>query len=944
MNRSLSSIILSFTVCLVGFVGNVSADFTATGQFNYTDRTYGDVGSGTIAFTGSQVLPVRFAIVEIFDANDDTQLAMGLTDNNGNYSINVPFDVNRTVQARVCASSDQSGDSPFSVVDDANDNAIYQFTNTSTFPVTSGTTNVDFGISTMPLATGTPGVVNPSSQVFNVLDLCQRTADYLILQGVATPLPNFTVGFNPLNGRGGSFYNGGSNRFSLSDDDGYDDPNIIHELGHYMEDEFGASANTGGAHFIGDDDQDIRLAWSEGLATYFSNAVLMQAGLPLPEVYMDRDSFSTGNSANSGFDYSVEPQVQGGATNELAVNAALYDMIDEGTNESATDTLSGQDNNIFTIMEEFRIRDTQATSMEDFWDIWFDLGLGSDAQLISIFQSHFIDFTPDANEPNDTLETATTLIPSTSPAYIPNTFYRMGDNPGGDEDWFKFDAVEDTIYCVEVEDLPNTLFGRPDPEIFLFDSDGNLLAYHDDPRDTIPNNQSSSTAQDMRESAPSILWKAPASGTYYVLARHASYRKDGEGRYGYYEIRSREIVNLPAINVDEHSIPRMLAGETYQFIVQTDASVLTIDDTSVSTSLPTDSLDYTWLGPRTLGITVAVSGTAASGLYDLTLGNIAGEVTLTDAIEVDAANASPPVVISEIELGFDRVEIINIGTVPANLSNWSLIGRVAQDTPQTFTFPVGFTLPAGGIVVVSEGTGTDTATELFDNAQLFNWPWFNGFQGSCDLIDDDGFAIDNVRFITRIVDTYMLPTGTGALWAQPEFRSTPDGNTVSRHLPSAFYRTKQGLAQAANSMDTANRVNFNDSAEENDQVRMSRIIGRTTTINDLNLNPLSASGDEDWFGIYVPAGGVANVRLTFAHSDGDVNANIYAPGTESSPILTADSTTDNEQLVITSGISSANGGGIYRLQVLNASLLDANTYDLNVSLPLTDVSPGIFLR
>jgi hypothetical protein len=59
-----------------------------------------------------------------------------------------------------------------------------------------------------------------------------------------------------------------------------------------------------------------------------------------------------------------------------------------------------------------------------------------------------------------------------------------------------------------------------------------------------------------------------------------------------------------------------------------------------------------------------------NSLPNLTVTNPgAGSAALTNAFEVSSA-AQPPVVVSEVELGADRVEIRNLGTVSATLTGW----------------------------------------------------------------------------------------------------------------------------------------------------------------------------------------------------------------------------------------------------------------------------------
>ena len=90
-------------------------------------------------------------------------------------------------------------------------------------------------------------------------------------------------------------------------------------------------------------------------------------------------------------------------------------------------------------MENMRLVDPPATSLEDFWDLWFALGLGNQIEMAAIFAGHQIDFAEDGQEPNDTPALATLL--SVGASYLENSFFRSGAVAGGDEDWFRFAAT-----------------------------------------------------------------------------------------------------------------------------------------------------------------------------------------------------------------------------------------------------------------------------------------------------------------------------------------------------------------------------------------------------------------------------------------------------------------------------------------------------------------------
>ncbi len=602
--------ILSAILVLTFTAQAAFADWTASGIFRYTDRTYQQSG-----FTGTTPLPCREVDVEVYDVNSLAVLASGATDGSGAFSFVVSDSATRTVAVRVLASTDQTPTLDYSMVDDVNGNAVYTYHDASTDVASHGsTTNVNFGTMTMPASIGLVASTDWSSQIFNTLDLCIRVADWIASVDGSRPAIGCFVGWNPTQGRGGSFYNGGANKFSLSDDDGYDDPNILHELGHYVEDEFGRSRNTGGSHSISDDDQDPRLSWSEGFATYVSGATLEFGSLLFPNVYIDRDSFGT--SGGGGFGYDFEFPQNGGGTNEGAVQAALWDLLDSSASLDTNvglddDALSGLGDEVWDVLEEMRVRQTPTTSMEDFWDIWRDLGNGSEPAVQTVFAAHQIDYQTDPFEPNDLRSQATTLTGT----YAENTFYRSGSNPGGDEDWFKFTATAGTYYRVEINGSANQIFSRPDPEIWLIDTDGNsVLAFSDDPHDTTLNlaNQSNN----MNETVPEIIWQAPVSGTYYVYCRHSSYDLNRDGRYGTYKIRVTAS-SAPTPIVTSVAEQRMLPGQSYDVLITGDHFSQTANVTTSSGNVTVT--DVRVISSSGLVATFNVAGAAANGTFNVTI-------------------------------------------------------------------------------------------------------------------------------------------------------------------------------------------------------------------------------------------------------------------------------------------------------------------------------------
>lgn len=915
------------------------ATWTASGSFHYTDRLY-DTGG----FTGTAVEPVRFADVEVFDANTLALLASGATDGAGNFSIFVSDSAPRDVAARALTSTNQTADLFFAVVDDQNAEAIYSYVDAAsgTSAGHDGATNVNFGAMTMPLATGDFMVIDFSAQAFNLFDMGVLLADWIENVDGAPPAPFFSMAFSPGSGRTGSFYSGGINRFFCSDDDGYDDSNILHELGHYIEDEFGESDNTGGSHALGDNDQDPRLSWSEGWATFVSNATLDFNARPRPDVYSDRNSFGT----TGGFGYSLESASIGGSANERSVNAALYDMIDSAATAdnspgSDDDAMSNQQANVWAVLEEFRVRQPLATQAEDFWDLWFELGFGQQVEMGNTWQIHRLDYYQDVQEPNGSPEGAGVLTPNV--AYASYSFYRSGGNHHADNDWFSLAATAGTWYLIEVDGANGQIFGRPDPQLFLFDVAGEqILAYNDDRFDTTPNNSGSNSAQDQIDTVPRILWRAPATQTYHVMLRHASNRLNLTGRYGSYRLRASD-VGAPAPSIAGVAAQTMLPGQRYSALIV--GSNFATDAVVSTGNLSFPVVETRWLGQDALYAVFAPNAALAPGLYNVTVSNPGASSTqLNNALAVDAA-AQPPVMITELEVGtLDRVELKNIGTVPADLTNWELRTQYASPVAP-YVFPSGFTLAPGATVVVSDGSGTDTASSLFDQSASINWSWGNLGTQDINLMDTLGAHVDYVRTVRNYVTTHVAPEGSG-LWFQPEIQG-PDVNFgLSRHVGSGLARTAIGLSQATITMpaaDGAGRDNLVDPYEENDSPRQAMIWPRTSTISDLAISPFPGGRtDEDWFGFLIRSGDEFRVDVLFSHAMGDLNAELYAPEEETTPIATASSTTDNETMVLDASTTSASGGGIYRLRVFGAGGATNAAYSIQTS-PMVPVSPSGFV-
>ena len=141
------------------------------------------------------------------------------------------------------------------------------------------------------------------------------------------------------------------------DTEEFDDHIVVHEWGHYFEDNFSRSDSIGGPHRIGDT-IDPRLAFGEGWATGLAAIALEE---PL---YCD-----TGIAgALSGFGLNTETENRGnqGFYNEMSVATLLYDLWDDTNDGAAGDTGSIGFQPIYDVMTNEQVQTDAFTTLFSF--------------------------------------------------------------------------------------------------------------------------------------------------------------------------------------------------------------------------------------------------------------------------------------------------------------------------------------------------------------------------------------------------------------------------------------------------------------------------------------------------------------------------------------------------------------------------------------------------
>ncbi len=199
---------------------------------------------------------------------------------------------------------------------------------------------------------------------WNALDNAVTAMDWLRAHGEQTIAP--VVIYWQLGSATGSFYQGGDNSLHLDGDDGFDDVVTLHELGHYVQDEYSRSDNPGGSH--DGSPADPRLAWGEGSATWFAITV---RGVPY---YIDW-------SVGGGWSVELENRVHGASRassmsqpiSEWMVAELLWDVGDGVGGDD--DPMNGSAADVFAVLASYLPQNTargvSGVDLVDFLDGWF---------------------------------------------------------------------------------------------------------------------------------------------------------------------------------------------------------------------------------------------------------------------------------------------------------------------------------------------------------------------------------------------------------------------------------------------------------------------------------------------------------------------------------------------------------------------------------------------
>ncbi|MFH1378510.1 MAG: pre-peptidase C-terminal domain-containing protein, partial [Planctomycetota bacterium] len=358
--------------------------------------------------------------------------------------------------------------------------------------------------------------------------------------------------------------------------------------------------------------------------------------------------------------------------------------------------------------------------------------------------------TMDSFEPDGTFATASTLVndvPQTHSFHITS-----------DSDYARFTLTADA-------DVTLTAIGGSTDLIYLalYNSSQSQLTY------------SAATV----DGTATVITRSLTAGTYYVLAQE---RYMDEIIYSYTLTLSIEVTGpyfgTSVTQIQSHcSVGQNPSPATFS-VWNSGWDTLTWTAASSASWLSLSPANGTSIGASDSD-TVTLTFSAAS----LAPGVYAATVTLTDP---DAENspftitvslvvtdpAAQSVLINEVSPNTpDWVEFYNPGSSPINMTGYQFLYE-GDSAVQTYTFPSGFILPAGGYVTVYEFSGTNTATMLYTGNNMY---WSSSLVGSVQLLDALGTGIDFVRWNNS---TRTPPSGT--TWSGANIGTPNDSSTLAR--------------------------------------------------------------------------------------------------------------------------------------------------------------------
>lgn len=428
----------------------------------------------------------------VIATSQGSTVATTTTDSSGNYSFS--FNFTGTFNLLVQAKNDtiQVGNKiEESILSGIYSNDIVKLQSSS------GTYNKDISIS-------------ENSGAYNIYSQLKKGVDWFQSQSYS-----FTKTVKAVWPWSGTFFETGSNAIYLlgvmgtnTDPDEFDDDVILHEFGHFFAENFSVDHSLGGGHSP-DSKVDLRLAWSEGFATYVSCAIRGET------TYIDSSGFqSDGKSSVSAYDHSSPAVAATEAHNEAAVTYILLEAAKKSNDASVISTVAGFKSLPTPLANE-------QISMDTFHDLW------SGANLVDYYLNRSMSYF------NDSLSGNT----SSSPYQLSGnqTLSNLSFYSNGGSDYFIASVNAGDTLTLETLNTKNGALTSI--HVYKGSTESDALLTSNDP-----------TNGSLTDSTSKVSFSAESSGNYlFKVSRfnsssndygpyRSSYTKT-VGRYGNYDIK-----------------------------------------------------------------------------------------------------------------------------------------------------------------------------------------------------------------------------------------------------------------------------------------------------------------------------------------------------------------------------------------------------------------------
>jgi hypothetical protein len=328
---------------------------------------------------------VRGAVVELIDDLGQIKVS-GITAGDGSYALAISKNLLIKVRVKAQLLNTSIPTWNFKVSDNTSNNALYVLDGALVVTATqSAKRNLHATSGWDGVAYSAPRAAAP----FAILDSIYVGVSRIISAGNKQNLSPLELRWSTKNSAaegdvtkgeiGTSFFDGSAIYIlgdANNDTDEYDPHVLLHEWGHYLEDELFRSDSIGGDHSDGQL-LDFRVAMSEGFANAFSGMMIDKIN------YAD----ASGIAQTSGFTFSIgrKNRLNKGYFSEGSVGSILYNYYTSNLNKTANDFLP-----IFTILNN-----SAYSASEAFTSIFL-----FQAQLKNQFPSHVLLFSSLMQEQN----------------------------------------------------------------------------------------------------------------------------------------------------------------------------------------------------------------------------------------------------------------------------------------------------------------------------------------------------------------------------------------------------------------------------------------------------------------------------------------------------------------------------------------------------------------